>query len=83
MLAVLIYWHFYLSHLFQFLCIFDGFNNGFYVDVLPHILATTSELCSSLRRQDNVIRSENTVGVFYMASIHLMEVTDALHRPIY
>jgi len=62
---------------------FDGFGNGLYVAVLPYILATINEHCLSLRRQDNVVRSDNTVGVLCMESIHLIEVTDALRGPIY
>jgi len=82
-LLILIYWYFYFVRLFQFWHIIDGFSNGLYVAVLPYILATINEQCLSLRRQDNFVRSDNTVRVLYMESIRLMEVTDALHGPIY
>jgi len=82
-LVILIYLYFYFVRLFQYWRIFNGFSDGLYVAVLPYILATINEQRLSLRRQDNFVRSDNTVGVLYMESIRLMEVTDALHGPIY
>ena len=52
---------------------------GFIYCCLPYLI---NEQCLSLRRQDNV-KSDNTAGVLYVESIPLMEVTDALHGPIY
>lgn len=81
--VILTYCYFYLIRIFQCLRIFYGFSNSFYVTGLPYILATIHEMCSSFCRRDNVIRSDNTVRVLYMESISLMQVTDALHGPIY
>ena len=50
---------------------------------LTYISAMIHEMCPSFCRQDNVIRSDNTVRVFYMESISSMEVTGVLHEPIY